>query len=293
VRLGDGIARDLVPGDVIGRSDTAALVIDDPRVSEAHAFISLRRGSLYLLSLRRMVAVDGCQANEVLLARHIIVEFAPGLYLTIEDVVSPDRVIGVEAEGLTARPLAQVSSIYGAPRPSIVSRFEPAAPAHMWLVGDKPKLAHAGQEPRWVEQGTCFVVQECEFHLVSMSMSSVHNPTTAVEGSLLTPIEIVASFDTVEIRRKSHPSVTFGGQSARILSELVAVAGPVSWRGLAQELWPQPAVDVELRRRWDAALSRLRRKLRDCDIRADLIVADGSGNMRLCLRDGDVARDEG
>lgn len=49
-----GTARrvDRAPGDLIGRLPGAALQIADPRVSEAHAMVSLRAGELVLLALR-------------------------------------------------------------------------------------------------------------------------------------------------------------------------------------------------------------------------------------------------
>jgi len=42
IRLPDGSLVALGHGDFIGRVWTAALVLDDPRVSEGHAMISLR-----------------------------------------------------------------------------------------------------------------------------------------------------------------------------------------------------------------------------------------------------------
>jgi hypothetical protein len=43
---------ELEPGDVIGRSWKAALWLQDPRVSECHAAVSLRDGGLRLIALR-------------------------------------------------------------------------------------------------------------------------------------------------------------------------------------------------------------------------------------------------
>ena len=50
----DGDRHVLGVGDLIGRLPSAALVVDDPRVSEAHAIVSLRRAALHLLALRRL-----------------------------------------------------------------------------------------------------------------------------------------------------------------------------------------------------------------------------------------------
>jgi pSer/pThr/pTyr-binding forkhead associated (FHA) protein len=63
--LPDGSVRELEHGDLIGRLWSAALVIDDPRISEAHALVSLREGGFWLLSLRRKIAVGGRPVSEV------------------------------------------------------------------------------------------------------------------------------------------------------------------------------------------------------------------------------------
>src|SRR5690606_9907840 len=70
---------DVPAGGFIGRSPFATLHLDDPRVSEAHALVSLRHGSLYLLALRRRFAVDGRPADELRLAEGQLIELAPEL----------------------------------------------------------------------------------------------------------------------------------------------------------------------------------------------------------------------
>ena len=92
MRLPDGGRRDLGPGDIIGRMPTAALVLDDARVSEAHALITLRAGELRLLPLRGRCAVDGELVNEATLEPDMVIEPAPGLELLIEDVHLPQDV---------------------------------------------------------------------------------------------------------------------------------------------------------------------------------------------------------
>jgi len=58
-RLPSGKLVALGPGDVIGRSDRAALCLSEPYISEAHAMVSLRSGELKLLSLRGPFSGDG------------------------------------------------------------------------------------------------------------------------------------------------------------------------------------------------------------------------------------------
>ena len=52
LQLPDGSIHELGHGDLIGRLWTAALHLDDGRISEAHAMISLRGSELHLLALR-------------------------------------------------------------------------------------------------------------------------------------------------------------------------------------------------------------------------------------------------
>ena len=51
----------------------------------------------------------------------------------------------------------------------------------------------------------------------------------------------------------------------------------------------EPAV---LRRNWDAAMARLRKKLREARIRTDLVRADRTGNVELVLRRADRVEDQ-
>ena len=61
LRLDSGEVRQLVSGDIIGRIWGAALRLDDPQISEAHALVSMRGTALKLLALRGRFVVDpGC-----------------------------------------------------------------------------------------------------------------------------------------------------------------------------------------------------------------------------------------
>ena len=87
------------------------------------------------------------------------------------------------------------------------------------------------------------------------------------------------------------PVVTFGGMAARLLTELVAFDGPVTWEVLARELWPDEPDRHALRRRLDVTVARLRARLRDERVRSDLLRADGSGCFQLVLYEGDSVED--
>ena len=74
---------------MIGRVWSAALVLDDPRISEAHALVSLRNRSLRLMALRGALTVDGRDVDSVTLAPGLRVELADGVSLTVEAVELP------------------------------------------------------------------------------------------------------------------------------------------------------------------------------------------------------------
>lgn len=291
LRLPQGQVADLGPGDIIGRLGSAALLLDDPRISEAHAMVSLRRGDLYLLSLRRLIGLRGKPVSEVLLTPGLVVELADGLPLAVEQVSKPARVPGLRAAGLGVRPLGQVASVVAGPPLRLLGRFVPGAAAHLWSLGAEEWRLRLGDEPtRALKVGDSFSAAGCTFQLCVLDLSAAGHDSTLV-GGLASPLRIIAHYEGVEIHRPRRPVVTIGGIGARLISELVAFGGPVAWDVIARELWRDEADPLELRHRWDVALGRLRGRLREAGVRADLIRSDGGGQLQLVLYDGDSVDD--
>ena len=77
---------ELVPGDVIGRLASAAMPLDDARVSEAHAMISLREGEIRLIALRGLFAVDGHPVSEVSLRPGLEILLAQDLAIEVVEI---------------------------------------------------------------------------------------------------------------------------------------------------------------------------------------------------------------
>ena len=129
LRLSSGQTAVLGPGDLVGRLSGASLQIDDGRVSEAHAMVSLRGRELKLLGLRGVFAVDGKPTDEVVLAEELAIELAPGLSLHVEEIVLPDTLLAVEGDGLPRQVLTGSMSLMLAPEPALVprARFDAAA----------------------------------------------------------------------------------------------------------------------------------------------------------------------
>ncbi len=139
--------------------------------------------------------------------------------------------------------------------------------------------------------GTTFELAGTEFRCVSVSLDAAAQSPTCAGSGVHRPLRVEARFDAVHIHRSDEPVLTLSGISARIISELVAFDGPVSWEVLATEIWKGDDGLTGLRSKWDTNLARLRRKLRDARVRPDLVRSDRRGKLELVLYDGDTAED--
>ena len=292
VRLGNGQGAELGHGDMIGRLWSLALCVDDPRVSEAHAMISLRDQQLKLLALRGRFAVGGRTTAEVALVPGLEIELAKDLTLTIEAVELPASVLAIQGDGLPRQLLSGVCSLITRPRPAIVRSHKGNAEATMWSGGLGWSIRLQGGETRPVMAGVSLTVDGRTFEFVSVDLETVAGGPTVVRGAVDHPLHIVARFDSVHIHRDGSQPVVLSGKSARIISELVAFGGPVTWQVLAGEVWNEDEDPQQLRRKLDTSLSRLRRKLREARVRPDLVRAGGTGHFELVLHSRDVVEDQ-
>ncbi len=288
IRLPDDSLVALGHGDFIGRVWTAALVLDDPRVSEGHAMVSLRGGELWMLALRRRIAVDGRSVGEVRLRAGQAIELADRLVLRVETVDVPDVVLAIAAEGLPPVALPAVAALRGRPLPTLVGRHDPTAPCVIWTTGEGWSRLSAGVTTA-LRSGDTWLVEGVTFTALELALGS--SGATRQTGGVDPPLRITVAFDTAQVQRGGDAPILFSGQPARILSELVAFGGPAGWAVVARELWPDEPDEYMLRKKWDVALGRLRARLRDGRVRADLVRAAGTGQVELVIHDGDVVDD--
>lgn len=290
LRLPDGSAHELGHGDLIGRLWSAALPISDARVSEAHAMVSLRGQELLLLPLRGRFAMDGQRQSSVVLAVGQRITLAEGLDLVVEEVSLPAAVFAVEGDGLPRVVVSGVCSLLTRPRPELVPRLVPDAPAHLWGDGEGWCLT-IGSVTRRVAVGDAWVLDGRQFRAVGLALDAARGTVTRLDGGVARPLRVVAQFDSVHVHVEGGGTVAFSGLAARIISEVVAFDGPVAWEVLAGELWPEEDDPHLLRHKLDVTLSRLRARLREAHVRPDLVRSDGFGKVELFLHDGDVAED--
>lgn len=293
-RVGPDDVRELEPGEIIGRSWTSALCIPDPRVSEAHAMVSLRGTGMKLLALRGRFAVDDRPLTELELVPGQRIELARGLALEVVAVTLPGEVLALEGDGLPRQILSGTSSLRATEgrRPELAPGFQPDADALLFNDGLAWTLRLANAEDRLLVAGDRFAIGERTFRAVAVRLESAGHAATMISGAMHPPLHMVVRYDTVHIHRATEPAVAVDGILARILSELATIGLPVSWEAIAREVWPEDDDLVALRRKWDTSVARLRKKLRDARIRADLIRADGTGNFELFLQRDDKVEDQ-
>lgn len=279
----------MVHGDLIGRLWTAGLQIDDGRISEAHALISLRAGAFQLLALRGAFAVNGKLLERVELVPGLVVQLARGVELQVVEVHLPDHVLALEGPGLPRQALPGVASLL--PGPRLVAGWRQDALVHTWATGEGVRIQPVGEPRRPLNVGDRFHVDGTELVAVALPLGSAGNEATRRGGSLARPLTVVAHFDTVHILRDGLPAVPLSGKQARLVSELAAVGTSLAWLELARLLWPDEADAPLLRARLDVVLTRIRRRLRARGVRDDLVRADGAGQIELVLYGQDTLQD--
>lgn len=289
-RLPDGSTAELGPGDLVGRLWSAALAIPDARVSEAHALVSLRGQELKLLALRGRFAVGGRSVGSLVLEAGQRITLAEGLDLVVEEVTLPAAVFAVEGDGLPRMVVVGTCSLITRPRPELVPRLEPGAPAWLWSDGEAWCLSIGGATRR-VKPGDTWELDGRQFRAVGLSLDTVGRTVTRLDGGVSRALRIVAHFDTAHIHPLGGNPLALSGLAARVVSEVVSFDGPVPWEVLAKELWPGEDDSHVLRHKLDVTLSRLRSRLREAGVRPDLVRSDGFGHVELFLHDGDEVED--
>ncbi len=292
IRTPDGRTVALGHGDLVGRLDAAALHLSDPRVSEAHAMVSLRGATLKLLALRGRLGVEGRRVSEVVLEPGLVVQLAQDLALEVVEVCLPERLVAVRWGGAEARVLAGVASLFGPAPCELRTGFHEAAIAYVWAGDGSVRLRRRGGADRTLVPGEREEVAGVALEVVWLALEAHGAQVTTAKGAVGAPLELVTRYESATLYRPDEPALTVTGVSARILSELVAFGAPVTWETLARELWPHEVEPAQLRARWDVNLGRLRRKLAEARVRTDLVSHDGRGNVLLVLEREDVVRDE-
>jgi hypothetical protein len=296
----DGARVTVHPGTLIGRLPKADVVITDPRISEAHALVSLRRRSLRLLGLRGPLTVEGLEVDAVTLEPGLRVELADGLFITVESVELPTHTLVLcgTTQGrveLGASTHSLLLSDGPGPRTlRLVAGYVPSAAGHLWYSGANLWIRLKGQDAEPIESGGGWMIEGCPLRVIQLPLTGTDDTVTESSRGPLerTSLVIIARYTTVHVQREAGTSV-LTGKPANLVSELVRFGGkPVPWETVARQIWGARLDRESLRDNFDATLSRHRRQLRELEIREDLVSLDGSGNVELVLYPGDRIIDD-
>ena len=291
LRLPDGQIVGAAPGAVIGRSYTADVRIDDGRVSEVHAYVSLRASQLVLLALRGRIRCEQRDTSRLELALGQRIELAPEVAIDVVAIELPAEVLGLEADGVARQVLFGVTSVMTRPTPHLVSGYVAEAGALVWSDGLAWRVRPAGQRVRPLRAGDVLTVDGVAFRAVAVAGAGAAMVETVprVGGDRL---RIVSLFDSVQVWREGAAApCLLTGRPARLVAELLALGGPVRWEALAQDLWTDGADVATLRHRLDITLLKTRRLLVAAGLRRDLVTSHRNGWLELLLYPGDVADD--
>ncbi|MEM9459676.1 MAG: FHA domain-containing protein [Myxococcota bacterium] len=278
----------LTPGAIIGRLASADLQLTDPRVSEAHALLSLRGGQFVLLALRRGLRVDGDDKASIRLMPGMSIEFAPGLAIGVADVELPREVLCLR--GLPQGPLVLSASVYSILTEGLTEGaggsvvVEPAfvghAAAHLWSAGERWFWQDAGAPPQEIEAGER---RDVGGHRLEISSSPVgelfvNETQRADEGR----VRLVLYKNYVVLERDGK-RVRVGGRLADLIRLMHQYDRAVTWEEVARRLWSSREHRL-LRQNWDRATYRLRKMLREAGLPPQILHGDGYGNFLLELR---------
>ena len=286
------------PGGIIGRLVTAELQIADPRISEAHALVSLRGGVLKLLPLRGSIVLEGRTLGEIVLNAGQQIFLTDSISIDVRRVELPKQVLMLL--GASERPIELSAPIYSLlPDPSdngqlqVHAAYDKAALAHIWHNGEEMCLQFGQDKVQELEIGARWMVGGRSLHIAALPRNSSANSTAPqVHESSRAPLRIVARYHTVHVHRRDCEPCVLTGKAAQILSELVILGcKPTAWELVAREVWGKLERE-SLRPVWDRALARMRRHLRSAGIRESLVRPDGLGNIELVLMPDDEVIDE-
>lgn len=283
VLLPDGRCVTLGHGGIIGRLRTATVRIPDPRVSEAHAMVSLRGHTVQLLGLRGRFYVDGETRTRVDLQAGMEVHLARDISLRVLDVRIPDTVLALSAPGMPQQTLLGLTSVFASP-PRLQNGWSADADAVLWP-SDEGWLRGEGE----VLEAGPLQVGDTTFEVREVATQGVAD--TELGTGFQAPLVLECFYDVVHLRRSGRVEASVSGAGARLISELVSIQQPVAWDDLAKRIWGDDLPPHSLRKRWDMQLYRLRNQLRSHQIRTDLVRSHGTGLVELVLGERDQAVD--
>ena len=276
---------------MIGRSEQVALCLDDPRVSEAHAMVSLRGQHLVLLALRGRFRVDGEIVGEVILQPGVDIELYKDFWLQCDDVVLPEVLLGLSIPNVGESLLTKTTSVFIRPDSgahTIQPGFVDSADVVFWRLGDHWHYRVLGEGAQTLSLESTIDIQGVHIDVVAMHLRHAGIAKTRQTDRPILHLDVTRH--CVKIQMSSSPNASMvTGVPGKLLASLAQYQYPQPWEVIADQVWPDDLCSPHsLRRRFDVGLLRLREKLQQLDLPGDLLQMDGSGLISLALEDDDT-----
>lgn len=271
----------LFSGDVIGRLHSAQMCIPDPRISEMHAYLSLREGALHLLKLRGSLSLYGMAVASVALEPGAEIELAPGLILRVLELHLPKHAPALSIDGVVhPLPGGRCSLVGGA----LISGTETGAALWVWNDGQRWHLQVPGKPSQALDEQP---IQAAGHTVVFADLEHAPAQVEQTLGRSTRPaLHIKAHFDSVILEQVGRKGGRLVGNAARLVTLLAELEGPAHWELVAKEIWPRVVDRERLRSRWDRGLWSVRQMLARMELPTDL-VQTRAGQVELVLQSQD------
>jgi len=280
----DGSHYRLAAGDLLGRSPRSAVPLQDPRVSEAHALVSLRGEGFVLLALRGMVWTGERWGAEVALTEGSRVTLAEGVSFVVRDVQLPHAMLALQGmpDGLLVLN-APLWSLSIAPLRAEVG-FDGGAQAWVWSSDGQWWRRSGDAEALPLDIGDRFEVGPHTVEAVGVSVNEGRVTRTVTERGRHPPLDIEIGEELTTIRmagREAHIT----GRPHDILRHTALLTDDgrsVHWTEVAQRIWRVNPTTHN----WYRNRTRLAATLRDAGLPHELYEMH-QGRVRIRLREED------
>ena len=304
-RLPDGRLARVSAGGIIGRSAKAELYLPDPRVSEAHAMVSLRGHRLKLLQLRRPIVIDGESFAQVTLKTGQRITLTRTITITVEHVQLPSHELVLC--GVIEQPIPLSEERYAIVPAGCAEKLErelkhargpklelwythaDGALASIWSCADGWALSVADCEPDLVRPNSRWIIGgELIRFLLHPRKSSVE--PTEIQTINSPKLSLHVNGYRVEFSRDGTPVCSFIEVNGRILREIVrahADGGSAYWVDVVNAVYGE-VNEASYDRRQNSfykQLQRIRRTLKAHGIPGRIVQTNGRGEYGL---DGDL-----
>lgn len=272
----------LYPGSIIGRLAKADLRIDDPRISEAHALISLRGNSLKMLALRGSLTIKERIRGETVLDKDMEIKLTDEHVLKVVSVHLPEYVLTVQYQDETISLTETEMSIHINPL-----RFEKnilsTAVFWVWQSGEAWWYQRVGspetKQPIPLETTT---IDTFTFSFCKLIDSGFHTES----NKLRPPLKMAISTDVTQITFNNRFAVFTGRQHdvIKALADLTIKQNipAVSKDTLTETLWPNYKTQDK---NWHMANRRLKEAFKEAGLPQNLIVSN-NGTLFFNIRSG-------